>query len=55
MARQPVWLLGFASMLAGFGLQVVALHYFHALAGRSPWLRFRSGFDGPVILMRKFT
>ena len=27
LARQPVWLLGFASMLAGFGLQVVALHY----------------------------
>jgi hypothetical protein len=25
LARQPVWLLGFASMLAGFGLQVVAL------------------------------
>jgi drug/metabolite transporter (DMT)-like permease len=27
LARRPVWLLGFASMLAGFGLQVVALHY----------------------------
>ena len=27
LARQPVWLLGFASMLAGFGLQVVALRY----------------------------
>jgi drug/metabolite transporter (DMT)-like permease len=27
LARQPVWLLGFSSMLAGFGLQVVALHY----------------------------
>jgi drug/metabolite transporter (DMT)-like permease len=27
LARRPVWLLGFASMLAGFGLQVVALRY----------------------------
>jgi drug/metabolite transporter (DMT)-like permease len=27
LARKPVWLLGFSSMLAGFGLQVVALHY----------------------------
>jgi drug/metabolite transporter (DMT)-like permease len=27
LARNPVWLLGFASMLAGFGLQLVALHY----------------------------
>jgi drug/metabolite transporter (DMT)-like permease len=27
LARQPVWLLGFASMIAGFALQVSALHY----------------------------
>jgi drug/metabolite transporter (DMT)-like permease len=27
LARQPVWLLGFASMLAGFALQVTALRY----------------------------
>lgn len=27
LARQPVWLLGFASMLAGFGLQLAALHF----------------------------
>ena len=27
LARQPVWLLGFSSMLVGFGLQVVALRY----------------------------
>jgi drug/metabolite transporter (DMT)-like permease len=27
LARQPVWLLGFTSMLAGFALQVVALHF----------------------------
>ena len=27
LARQPVWLLGFASMLAGFALQLVALHF----------------------------
>jgi hypothetical protein len=27
LARQPVWLLGFASMLAGFLLQVSALHF----------------------------
>jgi drug/metabolite transporter (DMT)-like permease len=27
LARQPVWLLGFVSMLAGFALQVTALHY----------------------------
>jgi drug/metabolite transporter (DMT)-like permease len=27
LARQPVWLLGFASMIAGFLLQVSALHF----------------------------
>jgi drug/metabolite transporter (DMT)-like permease len=27
LARRPVWLLGFACMLTGFGLQVAALHY----------------------------
>lgn len=27
LARNPVWLLGFASMLAGFALQVAALHF----------------------------
>jgi drug/metabolite transporter (DMT)-like permease len=27
LARQPVWLLGFASMLAGFALQLAALHF----------------------------
>jgi hypothetical protein len=27
LARHPVWLLGFASMLAGFALQVTALHF----------------------------
>jgi drug/metabolite transporter (DMT)-like permease len=27
LARQPVWLLGFASMLAGFAFQVAALRY----------------------------
>jgi drug/metabolite transporter (DMT)-like permease len=27
LARKPVWLLGFASMLAGFALQVAALHF----------------------------
>src|SRR5487761_1071558 len=27
LARQPVWLLGFAAMLAGFLLQVSALHF----------------------------
>jgi drug/metabolite transporter (DMT)-like permease len=27
LARHPVWLLGFTSMLAGFGLQVAALHF----------------------------
>ncbi len=27
LARQPVWLLGFASMLAGFALQVTALRF----------------------------
>jgi drug/metabolite transporter (DMT)-like permease len=27
LARQPVWLLGFACMLAGFALQVSALHF----------------------------
>jgi drug/metabolite transporter (DMT)-like permease len=27
LARQPVWLLGFVSMLAGFALQVAALHF----------------------------
>jgi drug/metabolite transporter (DMT)-like permease len=27
LARQPVWLLGFTSMLAGFALQLVALHF----------------------------
>lgn len=27
LARQPVWLLGFAAMLAGFVLQVSALHF----------------------------
>jgi hypothetical protein len=37
LARQPVWLLGFTSMLAGFGLQVAALH-FGALALVQPIL-----------------
>jgi drug/metabolite transporter (DMT)-like permease len=27
LARQPVWLLGFGAMLAGFALQVAALHF----------------------------
>jgi drug/metabolite transporter (DMT)-like permease len=27
LARQPVWLLGFASMLAGFALQLIALRF----------------------------
>jgi drug/metabolite transporter (DMT)-like permease len=27
LARQPVWLLGFVSMLAGFGFQITALRY----------------------------
>jgi len=27
LARQPVWLLGFLSMLAGFAFQVSALRY----------------------------
>jgi drug/metabolite transporter (DMT)-like permease len=27
LARNPVWVLGFASMLAGFALQLAALHY----------------------------
>jgi hypothetical protein len=27
LARQQVWRLGFSSVLAGFGLPVVALHY----------------------------
>jgi drug/metabolite transporter (DMT)-like permease len=27
LAHQPVWLLGFASMLAGFALQLTALHF----------------------------
>jgi drug/metabolite transporter (DMT)-like permease len=27
LARQPIWLLGFASMIAGFGFQVAALRY----------------------------
>ncbi|MGH3171356.1 MAG: DMT family transporter, partial [Trebonia sp.] len=27
LARKPVWLLGFASMIAGFAFQITALHF----------------------------
>jgi hypothetical protein len=47
LARQPVWLLGFAAMLAGFLLQVSALH-FGPLALVQPILTSHAMAAGPL-------
>jgi hypothetical protein len=51
LARQPAWLLGFASLLAGFGFQITALR-FGPLAAAQPG--FTTGDPVTAILLGTF-